>query len=135
MSRGFYIWLLATMLAALALAPLAVSADAFRGQFLVSVTVVGECNVSMPNMDIDESTTVKGTAMVRGTVALNCSKNTAYDISLGSGVNSPGTPVPASVSGVGNGAPQMMPVFYRVSARTSEANGVSARILTMTITY
>jgi len=134
-SRGFYIRLLATLSVSLALAPIGAAADTSRGQFLVSVTVVRECSIAMQNVGISGSAAGQSTAMARGVVALSCSRNTGYDVSLGSGVVSSGTPVSVNVSGVGNGATQTIPVYSQVPTRISEANGVNAEILTMTITY
>lgn len=136
MSRGFYICLLASLSGTLALAPIGASADTDRGQLLVSVTVIRECSIAMQNVGISGSATGQSTAMARGVVALSCSRNTGYDVSLGSGVYSPGgTAIPASISGVGNGTTQLIPVYSQVPTRISEANAVNAGILTMTITY
>jgi len=134
-SRGFYICLLASLSVTLALAPIVASADTGRGQLLVSVTVIRECSIAIQNVGISGSATGQSTAMARGVVALSCSRNTGYDVSLGSGVYSPGTAIPASISGVGNGTPQLIPVYSQVPTRISEANAVNAGILTMTITY
>lgn len=135
MSRELYICLLATLSVTLALAPIGASADTGRGQLMVSVTVIRECSIAMQNVGISGSATSQSTAMARGVVALSCSRNTGYDVSLGSGVYTPGTVIPASISGVGNGATQMIPVYSQIPARISERDGVSAGILTMTITY
>jgi len=127
--------LLATLSVTLALAPIGASADTSRGQLLVSVTVIRECGIAMQNVGISGSAAGQSTAMARGVVALSCSRNTGYEVSLGSGVNSSGTAIPASIPGVGNGATQMIPVYSQVPTRISEANAANLGILVMTITY
>ena len=97
------------------------------------MTVIDTCRIAMRHMDISGSAASQ--EATRGVVALNCSKHTAYDISIGSGIDAASPPVLASISGLGDGATQMIPVYSKVPARISEANGVSTRVLTMTITY
>jgi spore coat protein U-like protein len=134
-SRSCYLTVLAALSIILALMPIGASGDTSRGQLLISVNVIRECGIAMQNLDISRLATSQSTAMVRGIVALNCSRNTGYDVSLNSRVNSPGIAIPASLSGVGNGTTQVISVYSRVPTRVSGTHNVSVGILTLTITY
>lgn len=135
MSEYFHFWVFAIFSAALTLAPIAASADTSRGQFVVSVTVIRECRIAVQNLTIDTATASQRTVVARGAVALSCSRNTAYVVSLGSGVNTAGAADPVSVAGMGNGANQIIPVYNRMLIDYSNANGVQAEPLVMTIFY
>jgi spore coat protein U-like protein len=134
-SRSFYLTLFASLSIILALTPIGVSGNTGRGQLLVSVNVIRECSIAMQDLDIGRSASSQSTAMARGIVALNCSRDTGYDVNLNPGFNSPGIAIPASISGVGNGATQLISVYSRVPTRVSETHNVGVGILTLTITY
>lgn len=102
MFRHFHFWVLTTLSVTLALASIAASANTGRGQFVVSVNVIRECHIGMQNLVSDTPAASPSSTAARGVVTLSCSRNTAYAVSLGSGVSSECTAVSERVAGVGD---------------------------------
>ncbi|HVC36821.1 MAG TPA: spore coat protein U domain-containing protein, partial [Gammaproteobacteria bacterium] len=133
MSKHSHFWISASLAITLAIAPLAAMADTSRGQFLVSVKVARECQIAVQGVTRQAATASQSTSTARGAVALSCSKNTAYDVSLGSGANLEGAAEASSVTGVGDGNTQVIPVYSQLPAQYNNANGEQASTLVMTI--
>jgi spore coat protein U-like protein len=121
--------------AMLSLVPVTVMAGTNRGQFLVSVTVVRECSVNVQGLTTSATASGRNNATASGAVALSCSKNTAYNISLGSAARLGDTTGPDSVAGVGNGRTQVIPVSDQIPVQNGNVGGAQASTVIMTINY
>ena len=134
MRASVHFWVIIILTATLSLAAVAAKADTERGQFLVSVTVLNECHVVIQGLSMP-ATAAGQNNTARSAVALNCSKNTAYDVSLSSGAGLADASDPDRVAGVGNGGTQVIPVYEHTSDTRGNGDREQTGNFVMTINY
>jgi hypothetical protein len=133
MSRCHLSWFFAALSVTLALTPTPAAAATGQAQFMVSVNVIKACRVDMQSANI-APTGGQNAAGTQDAVALSCSRNTGYAVSFGSNGKPSGNAKPPSVTGVGNGYTQVIPVYNQMTAE-SNAAGAAAKTIVMTIDY
>ncbi|MGA9856073.1 MAG: hypothetical protein WBR29_12435 [Gammaproteobacteria bacterium] len=131
MSKSLGFWLSVSM----ALLPIVAQADTGLGHFVVSVNVIAQCRITMPGISNNASSVLRDPLVNSEAVALNCSRNTAYEISFSSGVKSDNTKRFASITGLGNGATQTISIDNYPEIRSSIIDHAQVKTLVMTINY
>ncbi|MGB9428432.1 MAG: hypothetical protein WCC11_00895 [Gammaproteobacteria bacterium] len=123
MSRSVHFLSVAVLGAGLVLTSSAAVANHLSGQFVVSVRVLNACRIATPEL-----------ALVRGSLAVNCSRNTGYSVSLSSSTD-PQTAI-ATLNGVGNNVTRVIPLYaWAESVAHRRLAGVVATPFMLTINY
>ncbi|TWT20203.1 spore coat protein U domain-containing protein [Luteimonas marina] len=93
-------------------------ADTRTDTFEVRIRIVESCTISATDIDFDEVT--RGTAATAsGTLTVNCSAGTPYDITLNGGANPDGSTITTTSRRMANGSVYVPYGLYSDGARTS----------------
>lgn len=94
------------------------SAETDTSSFEVRIRIVESCTISATDIDFLE--VVRGTAATAsGTLTVNCSEGTPYDITLDGGANADGSAITATSRRMANGTTYVPYGLYSDSTRTS----------------